>query len=122
MTCLVPLNTTPTFAPKEAEAAPDRLIEGAPHFKTWELDTALGEAAKWGKIRTGIWEATPGASRSIKGDTFEFCHILSGQCEITEEGGQTHSFGPGDSFVMKPGFVGTWKTVATLRKIFVIAS
>lgn len=122
MTHLVPIDTAPAFEPRKDVAAPERLIEGAPSFQTWDLDSALAEAAKWGKIRTGIWEATPGTTRSIKGDTFEFCHILSGRVEIGEEGGETHSFGPGDSFVMKPGFVGTWKTLETARKIFVIAS
>ncbi|MBE9640285.1 cupin domain-containing protein [Salipiger mangrovisoli] len=122
MALLVPVETAPTFAPKEATAAPDRLIEGAPAYKTWELDTALAEAANWGKIRTGVWEATEGKTISIKGETFEFCHILSGRCEIAEDGGKSHVFGPGDSFVMKPGFTGTWSTLETVRKIFVIAS
>lgn len=54
----------------------------APAFQTWELDTALAEAANWGKIRAGIWDATPGTTRSIKGDTFEFCHILSGHVDV----------------------------------------
>lgn len=122
MAKLVPVETAPTFSPKEATAAPDRLIEGAPAYKTWELDTALAEAAKWGKIRTGVWEATEGKTISIKGETFEFCHILSGRCEIAEDGGESHVFGPGDSFVMRPGFTGTWNTLETVRKIFVIAS
>ncbi|MGC9544703.1 cupin domain-containing protein [Streptomyces sp. UG1] len=26
---------------------------------------------------------------------------------------------PGDSFVMKPGYVGVWKTIETVRKIYV---
>ncbi|TMV47960.1 cupin domain-containing protein [Thioclava sp. BHET1] len=118
----MPVDTAPSFAPREDSALPERLIEGAPAFKTWELDTALAEATRWGTIRTGIWEATPGTTKSIKGETFEFCHILSGRCIITEDGGDSHSFGAGDSFVLKPGFVGTWKTLETLRKIFVIAS
>ncbi len=122
MTKLLPVTSSPTFAPREGVAAPDRLIEGAPAFKTWEIDTAMAEAAKWGEISTGVWEATPGTTRSIKGDTFEFCHILDGRVEITEEGGATHAFGAGDSFVMKPGFVGQWKTLETVRKIYVIAS
>lgn len=122
MTLLVPIETAPDFAPKEGTAAPDRLIEGAPSYKTWELDTALAEASKWGRIRTGVWEATAGKTISLKGETFEFCHILSGRCEITEDGGAPHVFIAGDSFVMKPGFRGTWNTVETVRKIFVIAS
>tara|TARA_R110000744_G_scaffold177293_8_gene296033 strand:- start:99 stop:596 length:498 start_codon:yes stop_codon:yes gene_type:complete len=119
---IVAIPSTPDFAPRKDVAAPERLIEGTPSFQTWQLDTALAEAAKWGQIRTGVWEATPGTTISIKGDTFEFCHILSGRVEIIEDGGDTFPFGAGDSFVMKPGFVGKWKTIETVRKIYVIAS
>ena len=122
MPYIVPVPTMPDFTPRKDVAAPERLIEGAPSFQTWELDTALAKAAKWGQIRTGVWEATPGTTISIKGDTFEFCHILSGRVEIIEDGGDTFPFGAGDSFVMKPGFVGQWKTIETVRKIYVIAS
>ena len=121
MSLLVPLDNFPTFTPKEAEPAPDRLVEGAPRFKTWELDSARCPSS-WSQIRTGVWEATAGKTISIKGETFEFCHILSGRCEISEDGGATHVFAAGDSFLMKPGFTGTWATLETLRKIFVIAS
>ena len=100
MTHIVAIQTTPDFAPRKDVAAPERLIDGAPSFQTWELDTALAQAAQWGKIRTGIWEATPGTTISIKGDTFEFCHILSGRIEIIEDEGKTHPFAAGDSFVM----------------------
>ncbi|MWB78717.1 DUF861 domain-containing protein [Pseudooceanicola sp. 216_PA32_1] len=122
MNLLVPVDAAPAFAPEEGVPAPERLIEGAPAFKTWQLDTALAEAAQWGQIRTGVWEATPGKTISIKGETFEFCHILAGRCEIAEDGGETHVFGAGDSFVLKPGFTGTWTTLETVRKIYVIAS
>lgn len=122
MTHFVPLNTSPSFAPREDSALPERLIEGNPAFKTWELDCAFAEAAKWAKIRTGIWEATLGTTRSIKGETFEFCYILSGRVRISEEGGEAREFTEGDGFVLKPGFVGTWQTLDTVRKIWVIAS
>ena len=122
MTKLIPLNTAPKFTPREDICPEERRIEGIPEYKTWELDTAMAEAAKWGKIRTGVWEATPGKTVSKKGETFEFCHILSGKCEIGEDGGESHVFGPGDSFILKPGFVGTWRTIETVRKIFIIAS
>lgn len=122
MTCFLPIDTAPQFSPREDSALPERLIEGAPAFKTWALDTATAGAAGWTSIRSGIWEATPGTTVSIKGETFEFCHILEGRCEISEDGGETRVFGAGDSFVLKPGFVGRWKTLETLRKIYVIAS
>lgn len=119
MTRLIPIDTNPSFAPREDVAAPDRLIEGAPAFKTWALESV--PVGNWSNIRTGIWEATPGATRSIKGEAMEICHILSGVVELTEEGGETRRFTAGDTFIMKPGFVGVWKTIETARKIYVFA-
>ncbi|QTQ84465.1 cupin domain-containing protein [Agrobacterium tumefaciens] len=114
MSLLKTIDTNPTFEPKASKALPERLIAGDPSFKTWPLDEARD-----GTVHTGIWEATPGESRSIKGETFEFCHILEGVIEITPEGGAPLRYTAGDSFVMKPGFVGVWKTIETGRKIYV---
>jgi uncharacterized protein len=114
---LVTLDTAPTFAPKESGPMPERLIAGSPAFKTWALDEA-----KAGAVCTGIWEATPGETRSIKGETFEFCHILAGVIEITPDGGAPVTYRAGDSFVMKPGFTGIWKTIETVRKIYVVVT
>ncbi|BAQ46296.1 MULTISPECIES: cupin domain-containing protein [Methylobacterium] len=114
MTLLVTIDTDPTFEPKHALPLPERLIAGSPSFKTWAQDESRGET-----VKTGIWEATPGESHSIKGTTFEFCHILSGLVEIEEKGGETKTYRAGDSFVMKPGFVGVWRTIETVRKIYV---
>lgn len=122
MSHLVPVDTAPGFEPRKTEAPEAIRIDGAPRYRTWDLDTATAEAAKWGTVRTGIWEATPGTTISEKGDKFEFCHILSGRVRITEDGGAPREFGPGDSFVMKPGFRGQWQTLETVCKIFVIAT
>ncbi|KJC35063.1 cupin [Bradyrhizobium sp. LTSP849] len=108
------IDPNPAFAPKESGPTPERLIAGTPHYKTWAQDAAKGEL-----VHTGVWEATPGETRSIKGETFEFCHIISGTIEITPDGGDPVTFTAGDSFVMKPGFTGVWKTIETVRKIYV---
>lgn len=114
MSLLKTIETTPSFAPRESNPLPERLISGNPAFKTWAQDVARGEM-----IHTGVWEATPGETHSIKGETFEFCHILSGVVELTPENGEPVVYRSGDSFVMKPGFVGIWKTIETVRKIYV---
>jgi uncharacterized protein len=114
MSLLKTIDIDPAFAPRESGPLPERLISGSPSFKTWAQDVARDEM-----IHTGVWEATPGETRSIKGTTFEFCHILSGVVEITPEGGEPIVYRAGDSFVMKPGFVGIWKTIETVRKIYV---
>ena len=114
MSLLKTIDPNPTFAPRESTPVPERLIAGTPAFKTWAQD-----AAKDDTIKTGVWEATPGETRSIKGETFEFCHILAGVIEITPDGGEPVVYRAGDSFVMKPGFTGVWKTIETVRKIYI---
>ncbi|CBS89115.1 cupin domain-containing protein [Azospirillum lipoferum] len=117
MSLLKTIDPNPTFAPRESTPMPERLIAGSPAFKTWAQD-----AAKDDKVLTGVWEATPGETRSIKGETFEFCHILAGVIEITPDGGEPVVYRAGDSFVMKPGFTGVWKTIETVRKIYLTVS
>ena len=101
--------------PVSRKAAADRLIAGDPDFLTWALDSSRN-----GEVKTGIWEATPGETLSIKGETFEFCHILDGVIELTEDGRESVVYRKGDSFIMKPGYRGVWKTIETVRKIYVI--
>ncbi len=114
MSLLKTIDPNPACEPRASKPMPERLISGDPDFRTWAQDEA-----KDGKILTGVWEATPGETRSIKGETFEFCHILEGVVEITPDGGSPVVYKAGDSFVMKPGFVGVWKTIETVRKIYV---
>lgn len=115
MSLLQTIDHAPRVTPVPATPAPDRLIAGSPEFLTWALDSSRD-----GQVKTGIWQATPGETRSIKGDTFEFCHILEGVVELTEEGQAPVTYRQGDSFVMKPGYRGTWKTIETVRKIYVV--
>jgi uncharacterized cupin superfamily protein len=114
MSLLKTVEPNPSFAPRQNCPPAERLISGNPFFKTWAQDIAHGDL-----VQTGVWEATPGVTHSIKGDTFEFCHLLSGVVEITPDGGAPVTYKAGDNFVMKPGFVGVWKTVETVRKIYV---
>ena len=119
MTCLQKIDPYPASQPQSSKAQPDRLIAGDPSYLTWALDLSR-EGANSGPVRTGVWEATPGETVSIKGDTFEFCQILSGVIILTEDGQPPVTFRAGDSFLLKPGFRGVWKTVETVRKIYVI--
>lgn len=96
---------------------PSKPLEGEAQFLTWAHENATG-----GKVQTGIWQATPGMHRSVKGESFEFCHILEGVVEITPDGEPGQIFRTGDSFIMNPGFAGTWRTIETVRKIYVTVS
>lgn len=99
--------------PEEGAPAPERLVSGDPRFRSWNLEEADGG------LYAGIWESTPGKWR-IEYDEWEFCHILTGLSVITEEGGQPRTVRAGDSFVIRPGFRGTWEVVETTRKEYVI--
>jgi len=99
--------------PEEGAPAPDRLIAGNPAFRTWNVEET-GDG-----LYAGIWEATPGKWR-IEYDEWEFCHILSGVSVIGEEGGTSRTVRAGDSFVLRPGFRGSWEVVETTRKEYVI--
>ena len=114
MSFLKTIEQNPSFAPKESSALPERLISGDPQFKSWPQDADMD-----GRINTGVWEATAGVTHSIKADIYEFCYLLAGEIELTPKGGEPVTYVAGDSFVLKPGWVGIWKTIETVRKIYV---
>ena len=116
MSFLVTLSHNVDELPAPTSRRPDKpeLISGDPSFRTWLQDLSFD-----GKVRTGIWEATPGLTQALKPTTYEYCLLLEGVVEIGEEGGETKVFRAGDSFCFKPGFKGTWKTLETLKKIYV---
>ena len=99
--------------PEAGAPAPDRLISGDPKFLTWNVEE------RDGGLYAGIWEATPGKWRIVY-DEWEFCHILSGVSVISEDGGEARTVRAGDSFVLRPGFKGSWEVIETTRKEYVI--
>lgn len=117
MSLLKTIDPNPTSEPRHSTPTQERLVSGNPTFKTWAQDSSKDD-----KVDTGVWEATPGETHSIKGESFEFCHILQGVIELTENGKEPVVYKAGDSFVMKPGYVGVWKTIETVRKIYVTVS
>jgi len=92
--------------------APEKVIAGDPVFTSWTLEDRDG-------LYCGIWESTPGCWR-ISYDEWEYCRILSGVSILSEDGGAPVTVQAGDSFVLRPGFRGTWEVVETTRKDFVI--
>ncbi len=104
--------TTGAAAPTHDHPPPEKVLSGHPRFTTWNVEERDG-------LWCGIWESTPGKWR-ISYDEWEYCRILSGRSVITSDDGTAHTVGPGDSFIMRPGFKGTWEVVETTRKDYVI--
>ncbi len=107
---LIPVN--PSGAPETERPDPAKVLAGDPVFTTWNLEDREG-------LYCGIWESTPGKWR-ISYDEWEYCHILSGRSVIAEDGGAAVTVTAGDSFVIPPGFRGTWEVLETTRKDYVI--
>ena len=103
-----------TGAGEPGAPLPDRVIEGQPRNRTWEI-----EATADGSVTTGIWEVEPGAWRVVK-DSWEVCTILHGVSELSEVGQPPIRLGAGDTFIMRPGFTCIWRVLETTRKFYVI--
>ena len=106
------LSITPQGEGEAGAPDPSKLISGNPVFTTWDLEERDG-------LYAGIWRSTPGKWR-IHYTEWEYCRILSGLSVITQEGGPARIVRAGDSFVLRPGFIGTWEVVETTTKDYVI--
>ena len=101
-------------APEVSRPPRDRVVAGDPVFTTWNADERDG-------LWCGMWQATPGKWR-IRYDEWEYCRILEGLSVITEDGGAARIVRAGDSFVIRPGFRGTWEVLETTLKDYVISA
>jgi uncharacterized cupin superfamily protein len=106
---LTPFSYGPLFARVD-------VIEGNPEFKVTRVD-------KTGDVRSGFWESTEGKWHfTTADDHWEYCHIVEGVSEITEDGGKPQRFVAGQSFILHPGFSGVWHAIEATKKEFVIVN
>jgi uncharacterized cupin superfamily protein len=96
------------------EIAPEKLVDGIPRTRTITLYENPVQ-----KLYAGEWEATPGKWR-IAYTEWEYVQVISGSCVLEGDDGSRIEAGPGDKFVIEPGFTGTWEVLAAMRKSWVI--
>jgi uncharacterized cupin superfamily protein len=70
-----------------------------------------------GPFAAGLWERDR-IDRDFARDVDEVALILSGEADITTEGGVALHAGPGDVFVTPRGSRGHWRTTSPLRKFW----
>ncbi|HKE94820.1 MAG TPA: cupin domain-containing protein [Povalibacter sp.] len=97
-----------------SKPAADVLLAGTPEHRTQNF---FSDAT--GQFFAGIWESTPGKWR-VRYRESEFCHITRGTVYIEDDQGRGHTFRTGDSFVIPPGFTGTWYVKEPTSKLYVI--
>jgi uncharacterized cupin superfamily protein len=93
---------------------PARVVAGAPAFDT--LNLFEGEN---GRLFSGLWRASPGSWRVVY-DEWEFCQINRGRARLIADDGASMEIGPGDAFILHPGFEGVWEVIEPIEKAYVI--
>ena len=94
--------------------APEKLIEGNPRQRLWNLYTDAS-----GKYFSGFWESDVG-KWSINYTEEETCHLISGVSIVTDEDGKETELRAGDDFVIPKGFRGSWEVGEPTRKLYAI--
>ena len=100
------------ITPETSRPSPDRLIAGDPIHTTWSLEER-------GALYAGLWHSTLGHWR-IRYTEWEYVHILEGHSILTDTTGIATHLKTGDSFVIRPGYEGTWEVIEPTLKDYVI--
>ncbi len=98
--------------PEVSRPAPDKLIFGDPVHTTWNIEER-------GALFCGIWQSTPG-KWTVSYDEWEYVYIHVGHSILTDQDGTETHLMAADSFIIRPGFRGTWEVVETTIKDYVI--
>jgi len=94
--------------------APEKLISGTPQQMVVNQFTNAIE-----NFHVGVWVSDAGKWQ-VSYSEDEFCTILEGEAILTEEGGEAQTLKAGDHFTIAAGFKGSWETVGSVKKLYVI--
>jgi hypothetical protein len=98
--------------PEISRPDPAKVVTGDPVHTTWNLEETDG-------LYCGLWQSTPGKWR-LTYTEWEYVYIHSGHSILTDKDGKATHLRAGDSYIIRPGFDGTWETVETTLKDYVI--
>lgn len=107
------LNTAST-AGETTPVDPAKLLSGTPVQTTDNQFTN-----ERGNLFAGVWGSEPGKWR-ISYTEDEVCTLIEGAVVLTHTDGTAHRYEAGDSFVIPSGFEGTWESIGSVRKLYVI--
>ena len=98
--------------PEVARPDPEKVLAGDPVHTTWNIEER-------GTLYSGLWQSTPGKWK-VSYSEWEYVHILEGVSILTAAAGHATTLRAGDSWIIRPGFEGTWECVETTLKDYVI--
>lgn len=115
---LIKLIARPPSEPEQDHPRPERLVQGNPLRRTWNL---VEEALPSGQVHAGIWSCEPGRWRIAMGSTErELFTVLSGRCRVHDALGGFEEAGPGEGLYIPPGFEGEFEVIEHLSKTYMI--
>lgn len=100
--------------PEVTRPDPAKVISGDPVHTTWNVDER-------GALFAGLWHSTVGAWACSYSE-WEYVHILEGVSVLTDGYGNQTTLRAGDSYIIRPGFAGTWRVVEPTLKEYVIVT
>ncbi len=106
------LPVEPSVPPEVERPDPAKVLSGDPVHTTWNLEERDG-------LYCGLWQSTPGKWR-VSYNEWEYVRILKGLSVLTGADGQAVTLRAGDSWIIRPGFEGTWEVLETTLKDYVI--
>ena len=98
--------------PEVTRPDPAKIVSGDPVHTSWSQEEKGG-------IYSGMWQTTPGKWR-ISYAEWEYVYIHQGHSILTDENGVETHLRAGDSWIIRPGYAGTWECVETTLKDYVI--
>ncbi len=113
MSLLVRMNRD-AVEPEVSHPEAGTVVSGNPVHTTWNIEERGG-------LFSGLWQATPGKWR-VNYDEWEYIRILEGVSVLTDAEGHATTLRAGDSYIIRPGFSGTWEVIETTLKDYVILS
>ncbi|MGA0541435.1 cupin domain-containing protein [Neotabrizicola sp. VNH66] len=93
--------------------APEAVVSGNSVHTTWSLEETEDG------LYSGLWQATPGKWRLTYAE-WEYVYIHEGHSILTDADGVETHLKAGDSYIIRPGYSGTWEVVETTLKDYVI--
>ena len=98
--------------PEITRPDPSRIVAGDPVHTAWNIEDRDG-------LYCGLWQSTPG-TWWISYVEWEYVYIHSGHSVLTDADGAQTVLKAGDSYIIRPGFSGTWHVIETTLKDYVI--